>query len=93
MFHIIGIFYIFPQFNPFHLHTYIYDQQLINQVTVHVKYWEKACNCIKKWTQNVTGWAEKLATNELKNIVKNDVGFAQPPSPSKMSLLILHSKY
>ena len=35
----------------------------------------------------------QLTTDELKNILKNDISFAKPPSPIKMSLLIIHSKF
>ena len=47
---------------------------------------EKTCNYTKNWTQNVTLWAENWQMMRRKTFWKNDIGFDQPPSPSKMSL-------
>ena len=37
-----------------------------SKVSIHIKYWEKAYNNIENLPQNVRGWAEKLANDDLK---------------------------
>ena len=82
-----------------HFFTYFLNSNLsiyttINdKVTVCIKYWEKTWNYIKNLTQDVTGWAENWKMMSWLTFWKNDIGFEKPPSLSKMSLLIIHSKF